>query len=166
MRQNLPPIKALLTDVDGVLTNGTIWYNDRGEEWKGFSARDGLICKALAGAKLPLGWITGRDSAIVTRRAREVHVPFVRQGVQDKAAAVRDFCKTFDIEPTQVAYIGDDWNDLPAMNLAGFIACPQNAATGIQQVVDWIIPVNGGQGVLRAFVERWQGTGFGKHLFV
>lgn len=157
----LTHIKALATDVDGVLTDGTICYGDNGVEYKCFSSRDGLIIKVLEQSGIPVGIITGRQSAMVDRRATELGVSFVAQAAQDKAVQLTAFCKQVGVKPSEVIYIGDDWNDWPAMAMAGFVACPRDAAAGIQARADYIIPVDGGKGVIRGFVEYWQGPSFG-----
>lgn len=157
----LEHIKALATDVDGVLTDSTIWYDDKGGEWKAFSSRDGLIIKVLIRSDIPVGIITGRESPMVLRRAKELGVSFLAQNAGDKAAQLAAFCSQYGIQPDEVAYIGDDWNDWPALELAGYSACPQDAAAGIREKVDYVIPVAGGKGVIRGFVEHWQGPSFG-----
>ncbi len=162
MENSLATLQALVCDVDGVLTDGTIWYDNEGREWKGFSARDGLIIKALIRSTVPVGWITGRNSTIVARRAQELGVSFLQQGVADKDVMLRHFSEETGVPLSSIAYIGDDWNDWPAMQLAGFSACPQDAANAIQQRVDWVIPAAGGRGVVRTFVERWKGVDFGQ----
>lgn len=157
----LDQIKALATDVDGVLTDSTIWYSDTGGEWKAFSSRDGLIIKVLMQTGIPVGIITGRDSAMVQRRADELGVSFLAQNAGDKASQLRSFCERVGVRTEEVVYIGDDWNDWPAMELAGFTACPSDAAAGIREKVDYVIPVEGGKGVIRGFVEYWKGSDFG-----
>ncbi len=155
-------IKALLLDTDGVLTDGSIWYDDAGHEWKGFHTRDGLILKALVRQGIPVGIITGRQSPMVARRASELGIPFLLQGQADKSVGFRQFCEQYGLQPAEIAYIGDDWNDWPAMQLAGFKVCPHDAAAGIRSRVDLVLDVAGGKGAVRAFVDLWKGVDFGK----
>lgn len=158
---NLPPfeklktIAALLLDVDGVLTDGTIWYTDAGYESKGFNVKDGLIVRALVRLGYPLGIITGRNSPVVERRAAEHEVPFIRQGAKRKDEAFRVFVGEFGLKPEQVAYIGDDLNDWPAMQLAGLKVCPANASADIRHRADWVLATSGGHGAVREFGEAW-----------
>lgn len=153
--ERLKSISALLLDVDGVLTDGTIWYDDAGNESKGFNVKDGLITHALVRMKYPVGFITGRTSPVVERRATENGIPFIRQGVLRKDEAFQVFVGEFGLSPEQVAYIGDDLNDWPAMQLAGLKVCPADASADIRQRADWVLATRGGHGAVREFGEAW-----------
>ncbi len=150
VNSKLLSVKLLATDVDGVLTNGAISYDETGNETKQFNVSDGLGIVLLAHAGIPVVWITGRASRSVLRRAEELKVVECLTGIRDKGAALHFVCNKLDIDLSNVLYIGDDWNDIPALRISGMSAAPQNAALEVLQIVDWRIEINGGEGVLRA----------------
>lgn len=149
----LAAVKLLVTDVDGVLTDGGVYYDDAGRETKRFHIHDGLGIVLAGFANLPVVWITGRTSPVVERRARELKVAYLAQGVRDKVVVLRDVAARFGVTPREVAYIGDDLNDLPALRFVGVALTPQNAATEVAQAAHWTIPREGGQGVVRYAIE-------------
>lgn len=149
LKAKLLSIKLLVTDVDGVLTNGSISYDETGNETKQFHVSDGLGIVLLAQAGIPTVWITGRASRSVLRRADELKVTQCLTGIRDKAVALQSVCQKLDIDLSAVLYIGDDWNDLPAVRIAGMSAAPKNAAVEVLQTVDWQMDVDGGEGVVR-----------------
>lgn len=155
MEDRLKSMKGILLDVDGVLTDGTIWYDDSGREWKGFSSKDGLMIKAIARLDLPIGIITGRESSMVERRGSELGIRWIRQGIEDKSDALRAFVTEYNLEEETIIYIGDDLNDWRAMKLAGFTACPADAGADIRDRVDWVLETRGGRGVVRELGEAW-----------
>src|SRR5690554_4002542 len=101
-------IKLLLLDVDGVLTDGSVWYSDSGAELKPFNIKDGLGIKLLQQGNITTGIITGRNSPIVERRAQELGINWIIQGQKNKIPAFEDLCRKADVLPEEVAYIGDD----------------------------------------------------------
>jgi len=117
-------IKAIFFDVDGVLTDGKITYDDSGREIKNFNVKDGLIISHLKRTGIITGAISGRDSSAVTRRCAELKVDFCHQGIIDKASVFEKLIKHYKLKAKEVAFIGDDINDLPVMRLAGFAICP------------------------------------------
>lgn len=146
-------IKLILTDIDGVWTDGGMYYDQTGNEWKKFHTYDSagvLWCKK---ANIPVGIISGEDTEIVKRRAAKLRVDFLLQGVSDKLAAVEKLCKELDISLTEVAYIGDDINDIEVLQKVGFSACPSSAPLYIQSLVTKVMSKKGGEGVFREFVE-------------
>ena len=112
-------IKLLICDVDGVLSNGKVYYTNQGEELKGFNIKDGLGIKQLLNNGIQVAIITGRKSAIVDKRALELGIPYIYQGKPDKQAAYQEIIQQLNITDKQVAHVGDDLPDLPLMLRSG-----------------------------------------------
>lgn len=148
-------IKAFLFDVDGVMTDGGIYYDTKGNEFKKFNVKDGQICKHLKEYEILLGIITGRESAIVERRFMELEFDFIRQGVADKVSALDDFCTQYSLNPRQVCYAGDDINDLEVIRKVGLSFCPYDAVDFVKEEVDCVLKVKGGEGVLRVIADKF-----------
>ena len=148
-QSQLARVRLLALDVDGTLTDGAVTFTDDGRELKTFHIHDGLgiVMASLVG--LQIAWITGRTSPIVERRARELGVPHLKQGVRDKAAALTELAARLGIVPDAVAYMGDDWNDLPAFGVAGVCLAPANADPVLLQNAHYVTPRAGGQGAVR-----------------
>ncbi|MEM9657459.1 MAG: HAD hydrolase family protein, partial [Planctomycetota bacterium] len=156
-------IELLLTDVDGVLTDGGVVLDDRGVETKRFSIRDGLAVRLWQNAGGNLGIVTGRSSRIVARRADELDIRFVRQGVDEKLPVVREISQSLRLSPEQVAFIGDDLPDLPPIRWAGLGVAVGDAVVEVRDAAEYVTSAVGGQGALREVVElllkssdRWQ----------
>ncbi len=146
-------IEAVMLDVDGTLTDGTIWIGQSGEAMKGFSVHDGFGLKLLRQAGLRLAIVTGRRSAIVEARAAELGITTVVQGVADKAGALRDLAQRFGLPHGAIACIGDDWPDLPAFAIAGLAAAPAGAAAPVLAAAHWVSTRAAGAGAVREFAE-------------
>jgi len=146
-------IKLVLTDVDGVLTDGGITYDSSGNELKTFNSKDGLGMKLLIKSQLITGIITGRNSGITERRCKELGVKEYFQDVQDKDRVLKLLVKKYGVSAEEVAYIGDDWNDLPVFREIGFRVCPADAHEGVKQVVDFVTNAKGGKGAFRELVD-------------
>lgn len=146
--------KLILTDIDGVWTDGGMFYDQTGNEWKKFNTSDSagiLFCKKLS---IPIGIITGEDTNIVQRRAEKLNVEYLFQGVKDKLAVANDLCTQLNITLAEVAYIGDDLGDLKLLQAVGFSACPNNAPEYVKKHVHCVTNANGGEGAFREFVEE------------
>jgi 3-deoxy-D-manno-octulosonate 8-phosphate phosphatase (KDO 8-P phosphatase) len=143
-------------DVDGTLTDGRITLLPEGGEVKQFHARDGVGVQLLRTAAITPAIVSGRDSEIVRRRARELKVPerYVRLGVSDKRAVVEEFAEQLGVSLSDVAFMGDDLSDIPAMQACGFSAAPLDAAEEVLRVVDYMADVPGGAGALRDVVHH------------
>jgi 3-deoxy-D-manno-octulosonate 8-phosphate phosphatase (KDO 8-P phosphatase) len=150
----LATIRLLAMDVDGVLTDGSIIYDEEGRELKRFHTLDGLGLTALKFADIEIAWITGRSSPAVLRRARELRIEHVLQGVRDKGAALRDLSSQLGVVRADVAYIGDDWNDLLAFESAGVRIAVSNAAAAVKDAADLITTAPGGSGAVREVCDR------------
>ena len=147
-------IQYLVMDVDGTLTDGKIYISPLGEAMKAFSAKDGCgIHDILIPAGIIPIIITGRSSEIVERRANEIGISEVYQGVSSKVETLKGITR----ELSTVAYIGDDINDLPSMsavkNAGGLIGCPSDAAKDVKSIADYIAPHSGGNGAVRDYIE-------------
>jgi 3-deoxy-D-manno-octulosonate 8-phosphate phosphatase (KDO 8-P phosphatase) len=146
-------LRLVLSDVDGVMTDGTILVLPDGSEAKAFHVRDGLGVVLARRAGLRIGIVTGRSSDTVTRRAQELGIEIVRQGVVDKAAALREIVAAEGIVPSQVAYMGDDVNDLGVMGEVGLSAAPADATFEVRAQAFMVTDARGGHGCLREFLE-------------
>jgi 3-deoxy-D-manno-octulosonate 8-phosphate phosphatase (KDO 8-P phosphatase) len=140
-------------DVDGTLTDGSITYAEDGREWKSFHSRDGAGIKFLALAGIEAAIVTGRTSPTVARRAAELGIGEVVQGVEDKAGAVRRLREARRLPRGAVAYAGDDLSDLPAMREASFSAAPADAAPEVRAAATFVSRLGGGKGAVRDAIE-------------
>jgi 3-deoxy-D-manno-octulosonate 8-phosphate phosphatase (KDO 8-P phosphatase) len=146
-------IKAIFFDVDGVLTDGKIIYDDTGRESKEFNVKDGYIISHLKKAGILVGIITGRESKVVSNRAVELKMDFCHQGIMDKYAVFLKLVEYHKLKKKQVAYIGDDINDLAVLRECGLSACPADAMDYVKSEVDVVATVGGGQGVAREICD-------------
>jgi len=146
-------LQAFTFDVDGVLTDGGITYLDDGRELKTFNVQDGAATKQLLDAGIGVAWITGRESAMVTRRARELGVTHLYQGQSDKRAAFMDFLARIGTPAELTAHVGDDLPDLDLFELAGTGIAVPNAHPEVLARADWITTLPGGRGVVRELAE-------------
>ena len=142
-------IQWIVLDVDGVLSDGSLVYTSTGEELKSFSVKDGLGLTAARKSGIKLGIITARISPMVERRAKELHFDALLMGHANKTEALRALCA----ELKTIAYMGDDLNDLGALQLVGLPMAPNNAVPEVKQLAKFISTVNGGQGAVREAVE-------------
>lgn len=147
-------IKLLLTDCDGVLTDGGVFYSERGEELKRFSIRDGMGVERLHKlAGVEVGIVTGERSGAVEKRAEKLGIAELHTGARDKFAVLEEILARRDLAPEQIAYIGDDTNDIQVMQRVGLSACPADAIQYTKAVADYICLHSGGHGAFRDFAE-------------
>lgn len=142
-------VKAIFMDVDGVLTDGQIVYDESGRELKHFHVRDGLIIAYLKRFGIVTGIISGRESAAVTKRCAELKIDFCHQGIVDKLSAVEKLAKHYDLKWKEVMFIGDDLNDLEVFSKCGLSVCPADAFPYIREEVLLVSRYKGGRGVVR-----------------
>lgn len=147
-------IRLLVLDVDGVLTDGTFWLREEGDEWKAFHATDGLGLRLLMDAGIEVALLSGRRSAIVERRARELKIRHVVQGSGDKVQAIYRLLTKLGVEAVETAYMGDDLVDIPAMRLVGFAAAPADARPEALAAAAWVAASGGGRGAVRDLCEH------------
>jgi 3-deoxy-D-manno-octulosonate 8-phosphate phosphatase (KDO 8-P phosphatase) len=146
-------LKLLLSDVDGVMTDGTLLLLPDGREAKAFHIRDGLAVVLARRAGLRTGIVTGRSSEVVARRAAELGIDVLRQGVADKGQALAEILAELELRPEEVAFIGDDLNDLPILDRVGLSAAPADAPLEVRLQAFMVTDAPGGRGCLREFVE-------------
>lgn len=150
-------IKLFLTDVDGVLTDAGMYYTEFGDEFKKFNTRDGKGLELLRKTGVKTGIITSEDTNIVTNRAKKLKVDFLFQGAgNDKLKIISKLCVEENISFSEIAYIGDDINDLELLSTVGLAACPQNAVDEIKSIRNiHILNSKGGEGAVREFIENF-----------
>ena len=155
------PIRLAIFDVDGVLTDGGLYYSDSGIETKVFDVRDGHGMKMLQASGVELAIITSRKSQCVARRAENLGIELLFQGVEDKLTAFRDLATKRALEPAHCAYMGDDWIDLPVLTRCGFALSVPEAPAAVRQRVHYVTTAGGGHGAVREACElimQAQGT--------
>ena len=153
LRKKARKIRVLLLDVDGVLTDGTITINDRGEEIKSFNVRDGQGIKLLRESGVEVGLISARSSKAVSYRARELGIHIVYQGVRDKVEAFERMKARRGYKNSEVAYVGDDLMDLPLLQAAGLAITVRDGWQGLKSRVDYVTNHKGGRGAVREVAE-------------
>ena len=146
-------VRLLILDVDGVLTDGGLQFDNRGEEYKTFNSLDGHGIRMALDAGLEVSVITGRDSAIVRHRMRDLGVERLYQGCRDKREAFDDLLRQTGLEAVQCAYVGDDLPDLPILRRVGLAVAVQNAHDFVKQHCDWVTARSGGQGAVREVTD-------------
>ena len=146
---SLQKIKLLALDVDGVLTDGTIYISPAGEVFKGFNAKDGMGISCALRSGLQIAVITGRQSPIVQRRCEELGITLLQQGVKDERLALQQMAQELGLVREEIAYMGDDLNDIPAFKASGLNLVPADAAMEVLAVADIITKASGGRGAVR-----------------
>ena len=146
-------IKLLVLDVDGVLTDGRLWFGAEGEAFKVFHVRDGAGIKALQAAGVTVAIISGRESPAVARRARELGVQHVRQGAENKAAAFRELIAELGVDPAVTACIVDDTPDLPLMALVALPIAVADAHPSVLSAAQHVTRAAGGHGAVREICD-------------
>ena len=146
-------IKLVLSDIDGVWTDGGMYYGNNGSELKKFHTYDSagvLFCKKL---NIPVGILTGEKTNIVSKRAKKLKIELLYQGISNKLEVAKELCKKHNITLANVAYIGDDLNDINLLKSVGVSACPSSSPEYIKKIVDIVLKKSGGEGVFREFIE-------------
>ena len=146
---SLQKIKLLALDVDGVLTDGSIYISPAGEVFKGFNAKDGMGISCALRNNLQIAVITGRQSPIVERRCEDLGITLLQQGVKDKRLALQQMAQKLGLVREEIAYMGDDLNDIPAFKASGLNLVPADAAIEVMAVADIITKASGGRGAVR-----------------
>ena len=146
-------IKAIFFDVDGVLTDGRIIYDETGKEIKNFNVKDGYIISHLKKAGIVTGAISGRESDATSKRCAELKIDFCHQGILDKVSVFEKLVKHYKLRTKEVAFIGDDINDLGVFKISGLSVCPSDTFDYIKERVDLVTRVKSGHGVLREVAD-------------
>ena len=147
-------IRIVGTDIDGVWTDGGMYYDNAGNEWKRFNTYDAAGVNLLKKFQIEFFVITGEKTKIVKRRMKKLNVKHVFQGIKNKYETVNKILQINSFLWNELAYIGDDVNDYEVLKRAGLSACPASAPLYIQEMVDSVVPLKGGDGVFRFFVEE------------
>jgi len=150
LHNRLSAIRLLLLDVDGVLTDGRLYFNNQGDEFKSFNTLDGQGIKALQRSGVRVGIITGRTSELVARRARDLGIGILVQGREDKWDALQEILLEHPYPLEQIAFMGDDWPDLTVMTRVGLALCVANAHAAVAERAHWQSEERGGEGAVRA----------------
>ncbi len=147
-------VKILAMDVDGTLTDGKIYMSANGELMKAFNIKDGYAIARLRDYGIKPVIITGRSSEIVKQRCAELKIEELQQGIENKSYKLRDVCEKQHVELSQVAYMGDDLNDLSCMKICGYSACPSDAMIQVKDSVSYVCKAKGGEGAVREFIDH------------
>lgn len=154
LKEKAAKIKLLLTDVDGVLTDTGVYYSEAGEVMKRFSIRDGMGVERLRKCcGIETGIVTGETSGSVVKRAEKLHITELHLGIKDKASLLAVILERKGLLPEEIAFIGDDVNDMGIIQLAGLTACPADAMPQVIALVDYHCRQKGGEGAFREFAE-------------
>lgn len=155
-QQQLAELQAIVFDVDGVLTDGTLIWSSSGEESKSFSFSDIMGVSLLRRLGIKMALVSGEPSPLVDRYAEKMHIPFIAKGVRDKQVALQEFVSTSGVALQHTCFFGDDVNDICAMEIAGLCACPSNAAAEVLKAVTgrgFVSSAPGGHGAVREFAD-------------
>jgi 3-deoxy-D-manno-octulosonate 8-phosphate phosphatase (KDO 8-P phosphatase) len=147
-------VRAIALDVDGVLTDGSVLWGPNGEEWKRFSFADIMGVSLAHKAGLIVTLISGEDSPLVDRFAAKMSIPEITKGCKDKAEALRAFAERNQLELSEIAFMGDDVNDLSAMDAAGLAAAPADARPAARKKAAIVTDAKGGNGAVRELVDH------------
>ncbi|WDP88663.1 MAG: HAD-IIIA family hydrolase [Desulfobacter sp.] len=153
LKNSLQKIRLLLLDVDGVLTDGAITYTDKGEQIKSFNSKDGLGLRLLMDAGVGVGIVTGRTSGALLHRCNNLGIDLIFDGIKDKAAAFNSIVKKTGLKPDEMAFVGDDLMDLPAMTRAGLSFTVADAPEEVKKAADMTSDYPGGKGAVRQICE-------------
>lgn len=151
--RQLKKIRLFATDVDGVLTDGGMYWSDSGDQIRKFNAWDGLGLGLLQNAGIVVAFITMDQTALVSLRAARLGIAEIHQGVKDKLAALKALSLKYDLGFEEIAYMGDDVNDVPALQAVGFSAAPANGREQVRRTVQYVCSANGGEGAVREVAD-------------
>lgn len=146
-------IKLILTDIDGVWTDGGMYYDQQVNEWKKFHTYDSAGVMLAHEYGIPVGVITGESTQIVKRRAEKLNIDYLFQGINDKLTVAQSLCEQLQINLSEVAYIGDDFGDIKLLKAVGYAGVPSSAPSYMQKYATISLQKGGGEGVFREFVE-------------
>jgi len=146
-------IKLVITDVDGVLTDGGMYYSDKGEIMKKFNTKDGMGVELLLKNNIKTILMTKENSSIVKKRGKKLNVAATYVNIKNKELELEKICKIFDVKKNEIVYIGDDLNDYKIIKLVGFSATPADGIKQLKEIVNFISKINGGNGVFREIAD-------------
>ena len=146
-------IKLVITDVDGVLTDGGMYYSSKGDVMKKFFTRDGMGVTLLRKKSIPTIIVTKEKTPMVKHWAKNMKIKKLYDGIIEKEELLDKICTTFDLKSEHIAYIGDDVNDIKLLKKIGLSACPADAISDVKQICHYTCKTNGGHGVFREIVD-------------
>lgn len=146
-------IKLVLLDVDGTLTDGGIYRGNNGEELKRFNVKDGYAIVNAQKLGIEFGIITGRKSELVEIRSNELKIKYLYQGISEKTVILKEIMQKTGLKKEEIAYMGDDLNDILIMKQSGLTGAPKDATDEVIRIADFVSEKNGGSGAVREFVE-------------
>tara|TARA_B110001454_G_scaffold219106_1_gene249951 strand:+ start:2067 stop:2567 length:501 start_codon:yes stop_codon:yes gene_type:complete len=146
-------IKLVISDVDGVLTDGGMYYSKNGEIMKKFNAKDGMGVELLLQNKIKTVLLTSESSTIAKKRGKKINAAMVITGAKNKKLHLQSICKKFNVSPQQIGYIGDDLNDHQIIQLIGLSATPSDGIMLLKKTVDYVCKNDGGNGAFREFTD-------------
>ena len=146
-------IKLVLLDVDGTLTDGRIYRGNNGEELKRFNVKDGYAIVNAQKLGIEFGIITGRKSELVEIRSNELKIKYLYQGISEKTVILKEIMQKTGLKKEEIAYMGDDLNDILIMKQSGLTGAPKDATDEVIRIADFVSEKNGGSGAVREFVE-------------
>lgn len=152
-KQSIPEIKMFLTDCDGCLTDGGMYYSEKGDELKKFNTRDGMAFKLLREKGIITGIVTSENVDLNRRRAEKLKLDILEVGCTNKVEVVKRLCKERNIDLENVTYVGDDINDFDVIKMVGFGCCPNDAMPQVKEIAKFITKAKGGEGVIREIIE-------------
>jgi len=163
-KKNIKNIKVIITDVDGVLNDGTRFYSKNNEVMKAFHVRDGMVISILNRNNIHSVILTKDKSEIVSHWGKSMNVSMIIMGAKKKELHLPKICKKFNVKKSEIAYIGDDVNDMPLLSLVGLKACPHDASEQVKKIVNYVSKTNSGHGVLREISDLVLKTKFGNNV--
>jgi 3-deoxy-D-manno-octulosonate 8-phosphate phosphatase (KDO 8-P phosphatase) len=158
VQEKAPEIKAIAMDVDGVLTDGGVWWGPNGEEWKRFHFSDIMGLSLARKSGIVIALISGENSPLVDRLATKLSISDVHKDCKDKASALRAFSERHGLRLQEICFIGDDVNDLPALSIVGLSACPADARPAIREHCQVVTKLTAGNGAVREVVDMLLGS--------
>ena len=149
----LKKIKVVLTDVDGVLTDGGMYYTSKGDVMKKFHARDGMGVSLLRRRNIPTIIVTKEKTMMVKKWSNKMRITELFDGVKEKEKVVQKICRKYNVKTDEICFVGDDVNDIELLKIVGFSASPKDAITHVQNIVNYVCKKNGGEGVFREIAD-------------
>jgi len=153
LKEKIAKIKIVLTDVDGVLTDGSLYYNDEGIMMKKFFVKDGMGAVLLKENGIEVGIVTSDNSETAVARGKRLKLDLVYCAVKDKKEIMNEICFVRNLKPENIAFIGDDVNDIGILQMAGLSACPNDAVDQVKKIVDYVCKKEGGRGAFRELAD-------------
>lgn len=151
--KKIKKIRIVISDVDGVLTDGGMYYSEKGEALKKFNTKDGMGVELLRNKNIKTILITKEISDITRKRAKKIKVEKLYEGIINKEEILPKICSKYDVNPNQIAYIGDDVNDFKIMKKVGLTCCPQDSVPEIKKIVNYVSEYKGGEACFRNFAD-------------